>query len=123
MKHPIKPNDDQISLMKELLDIASDVTRLKIMYSLLDETKCECTCSDCATCSHRCCMIEKSVSDIYQEIEASQSLVSHQLKVLKDHALVRARKDGTKVFYSLQDGHIKQLLKITLEHIMEDYHD
>ncbi len=114
-----KPEDRTIKQMEELLKVTSDFTRLKIMYSLLDDSKCECNCSDCASCKHLHCMIEKCVSEIYKEINASQSLVSHQLRVLKEASLVKVRKEGTKIYYSLSDSHIKVLLKIVYEHIME----
>jgi ArsR family transcriptional regulator len=68
-------------------------------------------------------MIEKCVNDIALAINAEQSLVSHQLKVLKKYDLVAVRKEKNKCFYSLKDGHIKQLLKIALEHIEERNHD
>ena len=55
-----------------------------------------------------------------KEIDCSQSLVSHQLKVLKDAKLIKSRKEGTKVFYSLADGHIKILLRVMKEHVLED---
>lgn len=64
-------------------------------------------------------MIEKSVSEIVALVGCSQSLVSHQLKVLKDNDIVKTRKDGLRVYYSLKDGHIKELLDLTLEHVEE----
>ena len=114
------PNEDVISKMRDMLSIASDMTRLKILLSLLDESKCECGCSNCGKCSSRECMIEKNVSEIVDEIGASQSLVSHQLKVLKDFDLVSTRRDGKKIYYSLSDGHVKQLISVVLEHALED---
>nr|MCR5091548.1 metalloregulator ArsR/SmtB family transcription factor [Bacilli bacterium] len=74
-------------------------TRLKIMYAIMKE--------------------EKSVSEIVEEVGASQSLVSHQLSVLKNADLVSTRKDGTKVFYRLADEHVDMLLKIVYEHVSE----
>jgi DNA-binding transcriptional ArsR family regulator len=112
----------QIQEISEFLKIASDETRIKIMLTLLDDSKCTCGCNgtcDCGCCKHKHCMIEKSVSEIYQSINCSQSLVSHQLKILKDAKLVKARKEKTKVYYSLDDGHVKSLLLILLEHISE----
>lgn len=106
--------------VEKILDIASDYTRLRIMESLLDDSKCICACAKCSECRHRHCMIEKCVGDICCETGASQSLVSHQLKVLKDSNFVDSRKEGNKVFYFLKDGHIKDLLRIVTEHAMED---
>lgn len=106
--------------VEKLLNIASDLTRLKIMNALLDESKCECSCASCGECKHLHCMIEKCVGDICTETGASQSLISHQLKVLKDANLVDSRKEGNKVFYFLKDGHIKQLLRIATDHVLEE---
>lgn len=119
MKRSI-PNEDVISKMRDMLAIASDMTRLKILLSLLDESKCACGCDNCGKCSSRECMIEKNVSEIVEETNASQSLISHQLKVLKDFDLVSTRRDGKKIYYSLKDGHVKQLISVVLEHALED---
>ena len=111
-----------IQKMQSLLETASDTTRLKIMLALLDDDLC-CHgheghhCDDCKCLS---CMIEKCVNDIANEIDASQSLVSHQLKVLKDADLVRTRKEKTKVYYSLKDKHVRLLLGVAYEHVMEE---
>ena len=91
-----------INKMQGTLKIAADATRLKIMFYLLKEEKC--------------------VNDIALEINASQSLVSHQLKVLKDGEFVKSRKEGTKIYYSLKDEHVRQIMEITLEHVLEDEH-
>jgi len=96
MKQIKMPNDNTLEKMEELLNVASDYTRLKILFCLLDGEKC--------------------VSSIQELIDASQSLVSHQLKVLKDAELVATRKDGTRVFYSLDDGHVKELISVVCEH-------
>ena len=111
-----------IEKMQSLLETASDKTRLKIMLALLDDDLC-CHgneghhCDDCKCLS---CMIEKCVNDIASEIGASQSLVSHQLKVLKDADLVSTRKEKTKVYYSLKDKHVRLLLGVAYEHVMEE---
>lgn len=113
-----------INKMESLLSTASDATRLKIMLVLLDDDECccgeECNCGACEVMS---CMIEKCVNDIVNETGASQSLVSHQLKVLKDADLVRTRKEGTKVYYSLKDKHVRLLLGVAYEHVMEEETD
>lgn len=110
-----------IEKMEDLLKIAADETRIKIMLCLLDDNECHCKCGsrDCSECTCLSCMIEKCVGDIVNETGASQSLVSHQLKVLKDADLVKTRKDKQKVFYSLKDGHIKELLNVVKEHVLE----
>ena len=111
-----------IGKMQSLLETASDTTRLKIMLALLDDDLC-CHGSEghhCDDCKCLSCMIEKCVNDIANEIGASQSLVSHQLKVLKDADLVRTRKEKTKVYYSLKDKHVRLLLGVAYEHVMEE---
>lgn len=121
MKNQI-PNEEVITKMRDMLSIAGDMTRLKIMLSLLDESKCCCGSdnhNNCGSCTSRPCMIEKNVSEIVEETGASQSLVSHQLKVLKDFDLVATRREGKKIYYSLQDGHVKQLLSVALDHARE----
>ena len=116
---------ETISKMESLLMVAADKTRLKIMLALLDDDLC-CHgkeghhCDDCKCLS---CMIEKSVNDIAFEIGASQSLVSHQLKVLKDADLVRTRKESTRVYYSLKDKHVRMLLGVAFDHVTEEDED
>ena len=116
-------NLSTISKIEKLLVTASDKTRLKIMLALLDDSLCHCGhCEeehDCSNCKSLSCMIEKCVNDIASEIGASQSLVSHQLKVLKDADLVRTRKESTKVYYSLKDKHIRLLIGVAYDHVME----
>jgi len=113
--------DVLVKKMEELLKIAADETRLKIMLSLLNEKECHCSCGarNCSECDCLSCMIEKCVGDIQKDINASQSLVSHQLKVLKDADLVKTRKERQKVYYSLKDGHIKELVNVVKEHVLE----
>lgn len=111
-----------VKKMGIMLKVASDQTRIKIMLCLLDPTKCTCKCKgsgECAKCSCLSCMIAKKVNDIALEIGASQSLVSHQLKTLKKAGFVRSKKQGTSVYYSLKDGHVKEILSLVIEHIDE----
>lgn len=93
------PNEETIDRMEEMLNIASDSTRLKILYTLIGE--------------------EKSVSEIVEAVEASQSLVSHQLQILRKSDLVSFRKEGTSVIYSLADEHVEALLSVVHEHVKE----
>ncbi len=93
------PNEETIDRMEEMLNIASDSTRLKILYALIGE--------------------EKSVSEIVEAVEASQSLVSHQLQILRKSDLVSFRKEGTSVIYSLADEHVEALLSVVHEHVKE----
>ena len=94
------PEEQVLEEMENMLNIASDYTRLKIMYSLLNGEKC--------------------VSDIVGEVDASQSLVSHQLRVLKDAKLVGTKKEGTKVIYYLDDYHVRDLLNLVYDHVTEE---
>ena len=118
--------DKTLNKMESLLVTASDKTRLKIMLALLDDSLCHCGhCEhehNCSSCTTLDCMIEKCVNDIASEIGASQSLVSHQLKVLKDADLVGTRKEGTKVFYFLKDKPVRLLIGVAYDHVMEDEH-
>lgn len=115
-------NEEILTKMRDMLSITSDMTRLKIMLCLLDEDLCSCKehkHSNCGMCEHRSCMIEKCVSEIMVDVGASQSLISHQLKILKDFDLVSTRREGKKIYYSLKDGHIKQLISVVYEHAKE----
>jgi ArsR family transcriptional regulator, lead/cadmium/zinc/bismuth-responsive transcriptional repressor len=93
------PDEKTIDKMEALLNIASDYTRLKIMYAISEG--------------------DKNVSQIVQEVGASQSLVSHQLKILRKAHLVSTRKDKTKVYYRLADEHVIALLNVVYEHVEE----
>ncbi len=99
MSKQILPNDETLEAMEAMLNVASDYTRLKILFALMDGEKC--------------------VSEIQEIADASQSLVSHQLRVLRDSKLVEYRKDGTKVCYFLTDDHVRKILSIVLDHVTE----
>lgn len=94
------PKPKIIDKMETLLNVASDSTRLKILYSIQNESK--------------------SVNTIVKECEASQSLISHQLAILKKAHLVASEKVGKKVYYKLDDDHVVKLLQIVYEHVMEE---
>ena len=96
---PKMPEDTIIDEMESLLNIASDFTRLKIMYAISEG--------------------ERSVSEIVNEVGASQSLVSHQLKILRKANLVSVRRDGTHIYYQLADDHVIALLNVVYEHVTE----
>lgn len=97
---PNIPSDQILDEMESVLNIASDFTRLKIMYAISEG--------------------EKSVNQIVSEVGASQSLVSHQLKVLRKANLVSTRREGTYVFYSLADDHVIALLNVVYDHVTEE---
>jgi len=94
-----RPDEKTLDKMEDLLNIASDSTRLKILYAFSQG--------------------EKNVSEIVKEVGVSQSLVSHQLSVLRKAKLVSAHKEGTKVFYKLADDHVIVLLRVVQEHVEE----
>ncbi|MCD8209571.1 MAG: metalloregulator ArsR/SmtB family transcription factor [Coprobacillus sp.] len=92
-------DDDTLTKVSQLLSIAADETRLRILLCLSDGEKCV-----------------KMIQDL---IGASQSLVSHQLAVLKNYKLVDSRREGNNVFYFLTDEHIFSILDAASEHVME----
>lgn len=101
-----QPKTETLIEMGKLLSIAADTTRLKILYSIAEEEKC--------------------VYEICEEISASQSLVSHQLRTLREANLLTSRKEGTRVYYRFADDHVRQLLMAVEEHAKEkvgDYED
>ena len=115
-------NIQTIKKMERVLQVCGDATRLKIMLSLLNDRECSCCCGElrcCGKCKTLSCMVERCVSEIVEETKCSQSLVSHQLKVLRDIDVVKARKQGLRVYYSLKDGHIKEILNTLKEHVEE----
>lgn len=95
-------NEEEYSDMGMLFSMFSDPTRLKIMYFLLEGETCE-----------RC------VSDLVSLLDMSQSAISHQLAVLKKTKLVKSRKDGKNVYYSLSDSHVESIFRMAMEHILE----
>lgn len=92
--------DDIIYDLADLFKIFSDSTRIRILYALMGG--------------------EKSVSEICEAVEMAQSAVSHQLKTLKSSHLVKVRRDGKAMLYSLADDHVETILKIGMEHIQEE---
>lgn len=96
-----------IDEMGNVLKIVGDPTRIKILLCFMDELDKEGP------------FVEKCVNDISNQLGISQSLTSHQLKVLKDSDLVKTRKEATKIYYSLKDEHVQQIIKITFEHVTE----
>ena len=93
------PPEEELQDVAELFKVFGDGTRLKIMYVLL--------------CSEMC------VYDIAAVLKMSQSAISHQLRVLKQMDLVKNRRDGKTIFYSLADDHVVTILSQGLDHIEE----
>ena len=94
-----QPEDEYLYDLSELFKIFGDSTRIKILYSLLETELC--------------------VSDIALILNLSQSSVSHQLRILKDAKLVKFRRAGKAIFYSLDDEHVRMMLSLGMEHVEE----
>ena len=93
------PDDETLYDLAELFKVFGDSTRVKILYALFEAELCVC--------------------DIAQMLNLTQSAVSHQLRVLKISRLVKPRKDGKTVFYSLADDHVRKIIAQGMEHINE----
>ncbi|ACL70982.1 ArsR/SmtB family transcription factor [Halothermothrix orenii] len=93
-------NDEIINRLAELFKTMSDPTRVKIIYALRERELCVC--------------------DISELLNMSPSAVSHQLRVLRNMNLVKYRKEGRSVFYSLDDDHVLTLFSQGLEHVLEE---
>ena len=94
-----QPEDEYLYDLSELFKIFGDSTRIKILYSLFETELC--------------------VSDMASILNLSQSSVSHQLRILKDAKLVKFRRDGKTIFYSLDDDHVRMILSLGMEHVEE----
>ncbi|MGM9640148.1 MAG: ArsR/SmtB family transcription factor [Faecousia sp.] len=92
-------NEDHLIDMAELFKVFGDSTRIKILCSLFGG--------------------ERFVQELADSIGASQSAVSHQLKILKQAKLVKSRRQGKLVGYSLADEHVKTILGMAKEHLEE----
>lgn len=93
------PDEEELYDLAELFKVFGDSTRIRILHALFESELC--------------------VGDIAQILNLSQSAVSHQLKILKDAKLIRFRRDGKIIFYSLDDDHVRTILSMGREHIEE----
>lgn len=93
------PDESMLFELSDFFRIFGDQTRLRILYALSKNELCVC--------------------DLAKLLGASQSAVSHQLQVLRSHRLVKYRRDGKTVYYSLDDGHIFSILDIGIKHLEE----
>ena len=93
------PNDELLFDLAELFKVFGDSTRMKIICALLEDELC--------------------VGDIAVITNSTPSAISHQLRVLKQAKLVKYRKDGKIVYYSLDDDHVKQIYEKGCEHVEE----
>ena len=93
------PSEDTLYDLTELFRIFGDSTHIHILYVLFEAEMCVC--------------------DIAMLLGLTQSAVSHQLRALKNARLVKSRRDGKTVFYSLADDHVKTIIDQGLEHVSE----
>ena len=92
--------DDVVYDLAELFKTVGDPTRIKILYALKERELCVC--------------------DLSELLDMSSSAISHQLRVLRNNKLVKYRKEGRSVYYSLDDDHVMCLFGQGLEHVLED---
>lgn len=93
------PDEMMLYDLAELYKVFGDSTRIKILYVLFESEMCVC--------------------DIAQLLGISQSAVSHHLRVLKQSKLVKFRKEGKSVIYSLTDDHVRTIIDQGMEHVCE----
>ena len=93
------PSDEEIVRLSNLFKTFGDATRIRILTALARHELCVC--------------------DIADLLSMSQSAISHQLRILKQQELVKFRRDGKTVFYSLADSHVYTILAQGLQHVNE----
>ena len=93
------PGEEELFDLAELFKVFGDSTRIKILYLLFEAEMCVC--------------------DIAQLLGMTQSAISHQLRALKQSKLVKSRREGKTVFYSLADDHVHTILSQGMEHVAE----
>lgn len=93
------PDIEVLFELADLFKVFGDSTRLRVMVAL----------SDC----------EMPVMEIAEALGMEQSTISHQLRVLRQNKLVRVRREGKQMYYSLDDDHVKKIIEMGLDHILE----
>ena len=93
------PEDEMLYDLAELFKMFADSTRVRILYALSESELCVC--------------------DIARVLNLTQSAVSHQLRILKGGKLVKYRREGKVIFYSLADEHVRSIIELGIEHIAE----
>ena len=93
------PSEEELYDLAELFKVFGDTTRIRILYELFPGEKC--------------------VTDIAESLSMTQSAISHQLRVLKSNRLVRSRRDGKTVYYSLDDDQVRSIIEKGVEHVLE----
>ena len=93
------PDEEKLYDLAELFKVFGDSTRIRILWALSESDMCVC--------------------DIAALLNMTQSAISHQLRILKQTRLVKNRKEGKVVYYTLDDAHVKQIFEVGLIHINE----
>lgn len=94
------PDETELYDLAELFKVFGDSTRIRILYVLFEAEVCVC--------------------DLAQVLNMTQSAISHQLRILKNSKLVKCRREGKSVFYSLADDHVRTIIAQGRDHIEED---
>lgn len=94
------PTDELLSDLADLFKLFGDTTRMKILYSLFESELCVCA--------------------IAELLHMSQSAISHQLKTLKNGALVGNRREGKTIYYFLADDHVRTIVAQGFDHLREE---
>ena len=93
------PQKEIVDKIAELFKAFGDPTRVQILSLLQQQERC--------------------VGDIAEAVQISQSAISHQLRILKQMDLIKFRRDGKNILYSLADDHVRTILEMGLEHLLE----
>ena len=93
-------NENTLYDLADLFKVFGDSTRLRILCVLMEQEIC--------------------VADLADTLEMTQSAISHQLRTLKQSKLVKSRRDGKMVYYSLDDDHVRSIIETGREHIEEE---
>lgn len=93
------PDENELYDLAELFKVFGDSTRIRILFVLFEAEVCVC--------------------DIAQALNMTQSAISHQLRILKQSKLVKSRRKGKSIFYSLADSHVRTIIAQGREHIEE----
>ena len=94
------PDEEELNDLADLFKVFGDYTRIRILFVLFEAEVCVC--------------------DLAQALNMTQSAISHQLKILKQNRLVKSRREGKSIFYSLADEHVRTIIGKGREHIEED---
>ncbi len=92
--------ENELYDLAELFKVFGDSTRIRILYALFEH--------------------EINVNDIAEQLSMTASAVSHQLRLLKQSKLIKSRREGKQIYYSLADDHVKTIMAMGMEHIEED---